>query len=448
MRENIHLISERNEKENKIMELTQNQRKVAEQTRDEYVNLFLDNIKEERRIDKPAFEKGIEWLYYSASLHGKPEIIYCDSWIECMLSIAMFKDNGNSVNRKIIDTINFAVIDNLQNSIHSLGGSSFAFGRIHNAVSTLILNSIWESILDSVKNSFLRFISVAFKNPIVYSVQHMFTDSDKILKYDYPFNSDLTLIQKSVEYAAIKKSLWSLIQKNVTGDIRNFVGMEFINIFNGYALVCGLTQFDMIAYLDFFCKTGMVEPGVFEKYKSFIKSFAFAVYLYENRVFAVQPPRMSLNAQRRLHSTEGPAVRFGDVEGYYFINGRSVPAVIFEKKDQITADLFLNEDNAETKAAIYEVLGHERMMEMLGAETVHTSEIQHANGETETVELIKTRQNFAEIGNQPFAWVKVTCPSSGTNYLLGVEPKYENAAEAVASLSMFASGEYSFNFRT
>ena len=97
---------------------------------------------------------------------------------------------------------------------------------------------------------------------------------------------------------------------------------------------------------------------------------------------------------------------------------------------------------------MYEVLGTEGIMTLLGAETVDAKEIHHANGDVETVELLKTKEVFTELENQPMAWVKMICPSTGTTYLQGVEPKYTDAVEAIASLSPFTKEEYSFNFRS
>ena len=73
--------------------------------------------------------------------------------------------------------------------------------------------------------------------------------------------------------------------------------------------------------------------------------------------------------------------------------------------------------------------------------------IVHKNGDLEEVTLLKTKETFAEIDNQPFAWVKMICPSTGTTYLQGVEPHHKDAIEAIASLSMFSASEYSFDYR-
>jgi hypothetical protein len=309
-----------------LEELTQEHSELMIQVRDEWINRFFDNVKEQRGIDKPLFEDGIAWLYDDIIHKPPPKIIYCDSWVSCLLAIATLEEQ----------------------------------------------HPVEASVGDSVKQ-----------------------------------------------------------------------------LFSQYSYYGDISDFGWVAYCDFFSRIGISKDEKFEKYKSFIKSCPFAIYPYETYVFAIQPPiYIERNGAGRLHSTTGVAVKFRDGSGYYFINGRAVPEWVIENRGKITREQFLKENNAEIKGAIYEVLGQQGIMNLLGAETVDIKTINHANGDAEIVELLKTRDKFREIDNQPFAWVKVVCPSTGTNYLLGVEPHHTDAAEALASLSMFDKNEYSFNYRT
>jgi hypothetical protein len=367
--------------------LTEDQKDLAVQIRDQYLKMFFDSMKEGCGIDKSAFEEGIEWLYKDVFFQENiPEIIYCDSFVDCT---------------KIVNIL--------------IEERKFQTGRPDVSPTCNLCN-------------------LFFQNNLWMPVQYSFDLSTVELLTDSIVNFISNIITER-----IKKPVWDTEPKYFTNSYRISIHSWFYN----------LSKWEFVALYDFASKIAGFESGEFEKYKNIVKSGVFSCYPYNNCLFVIQPPvSVLLNTQGRLHSTEGPAVKFRDGASSYFINGRSVPAWIFEKKERITKNMFLNEENTETKAAIYEVLGQKRMMEMLGAQRVHTSEIQHANGETETVELLKTRDKFPETGDEPFAWVKVTCPSTGTNYLLGVESKYENAAEALASLSMFNNSEYSFNFRT
>lgn len=199
---------------------------------------------------------------------------------------------------------------------------------------------------------------------------------------------------------------------------------------------------------DFFEKINLLDNFNFKQYKKLIRSNVFNAYEYENYVFAIQPPvYIETNLAGRLHSTTQAAVQFRDGSEYYFINGRSIPAWIVNDKSSITKERFMKETDADIKGAIYESIGQQGMLDLLGAKVVDRREIVHANGDREVVELLKTDDLFKEIDNQPFAWVSMCCPSTGTHYLQGVEPHHTNAIEAIASLSPFNAKDYSFNFR-
>jgi hypothetical protein len=160
------------------------------------------------------------------------------------------------------------------------------------------------------------------------------------------------------------------------------------------------------------------------------------------------PSKILRNESNRLHNPSGPAIEFRDGYKQYFINGRAIPAEVFDKAKTLTKKQFLDESNSDFKGAWYEILGQKKMMDLLGAKEVDTKQIVHKNGDIETVTLLKTSDRFPEIDNQPFAWIKMVCPSTGTQYLQGVEPHHDCALEAIASLSPFKKEEYSFNFRS
>ena len=180
-----------------------------------------------------------------------------------------------------------------------------------------------------------------------------------------------------------------------------------------------------------------------------------AIYSELVCVVSKYPKKIYRNASNALHNPIGPSVEWGCYSqatrwDCYYINGRNLPVWIWQKaeKNGFTKEDFLKEANSEVKGGIYEVMGQSKMMTLLGAVEIDKRTIVHKNGDMEEVTLLKTKEKFAEIDNQPFAWVKMICPSTGTTYLQGVEPHHKNAIDAIASLSMFESKEYSFDLRS
>ena len=342
------------------------------ETRDEWINLFFDNVRNKRDIDKPAFEEGIKWLYNDLLKKPTPKIIYCDGWLSCLLTIAILK-NKNLIKK----------------SWASVGAS--------------VWDSVWDLVGASVGDS-------------------------------------------------IRASVWASVRASVgasVGDsIRASVGDSIRASVNEYSSYIDLSNYGWVSFYDFFEKINLLDNFNFKQYKKLIRSNVFNAYEYENYVFAIQPPvYIETNLAGRLHSTTQAAVQFRDGSEYYFINGRSIPAWIVNDKSSITKERFMKETDADIKGAIYESIGQQGMLDLLGAKVVDRREIVHANGDREVVELLKTDDLFKEIDNQPFAWVSMCCPSTGTHYLQGVEPHHTNAIEAIASLSPFNAKDYSFNFR-
>ena len=326
------------------------------ETRDEWINLFFDNVRNKRDIDKPAFEEGIKWLYNDLLKKPTPKIIYCDGWLSCLLTIAILKDKN-------------------------------------------LIKKSWAPVWDSVGA------------PV---------------------------------WASIRASVWDSVGDSVGASVGDSIRASV----NEYSSYIDLSNYGWVSFYDFFEKINLLDNFNFKQYKKLIRSNVFNAYEYENYVFAIQPPvYIETNLAGRLHSTTQAAVQFRDGSEYYFINGRSIPAWIVNDKSSITKERFMKETDADIKGAIYESIGQQGMLDLLGAKVVDRREIVHANGDREVVELLKTDDLFKEIDNQPFAWVSMCCPSTGTHYLQGVEPHHTNAIEAIASLSPFNAKDYSFNFR-
>ena len=418
------------------------------ETRDEWINLFFDNVRNKRGIDKPAFEEGIKWLYNDLLKKPTPKIIYCDGWLSCLLTIAILK------NKNLIKKSWDSAWDSVWASVRdSIGASVWA------SVEAPVKDSVWDSVMDSVKDSVWASVrdSVmdSVKDSVWASVWDSVMDSVEDSVWDSVRDSVWDSVGDSV-MASVGDSVWDSVRDSVMDSIRDSIRasvwdsvMDSIRAsVNEYSSYIDLSNYGWVSFYDFFEKINLLDNFNFKQYKKLIRSNVFNAYEYENYVFAIQPPvYIETNLAGRLHSTTQAAVQFRDGSEYYFINGRPIPAWIVNDKSSITKERFMKETDADIKGAIYESIGQQGMLDLLGAKVVDRREIVHANGDREVVELLKTDDLFKEIDNQPFAWVSMCCPSTGTHYLQGVEPHHTNAIEAIASLSPFNAKDYSFNFR-
>ena len=410
------------------------------ETRDEWINLFFDNVRNKRGIDKPAFEEGIKWLYNDLLEKPTPKIIYCDGWLSCLLAIAILK-NKNLI-KKSWDSVGDSVGDSVWYSVRASVRDS-----VGDSVRDSVKASVWASVGASVRASVRASVWDSVGAPVGASIMASVRASAWASVGASVWASVWDSVGDSVWYsvrASVRDSVGDSVRDSIGDSVRDSV-RDSVNEYSSYI---DLSNYGWVSFYDFFEKINLLDNFNFKQYKKLIRSNVFNAYEYESYVFAIQPPvYIETNLAGRLHSTTQAAVQFRDGSEYYFINGRSIPAWIVNDKSSITKERFMKETDADIKGAIYESIGQQGMLDLLGAKVVDRREIVHANGDREVVELLKTDDLFKEIDNQPFAWVSMCCPSTGTHYLQGVEPHHTNAIEAIASLSPFNAKDYSFNFR-
>jgi len=246
----------------------------------------------------------------------------------------------------------------------------------------------------------------------------------------------------------VRDQVWDQVRDQVRAQVRarNLEFQPFAWIQGG-----SIADYYWVSFYDFFTQIGVIDHAGFNQFKNILLSGIYdMIQLNGYCIVSSLPTKIIRNATGRLHNPTGPAIEFADGYAQYYVNGRALPEWIWEKAaaGEITKEMFLQEPNSEIKGGIYEVLGQKKMMDLLGAVEIDTRTITHKNGDLETVTLLKTEEKFKEIGNNPFAWVKMVCPSTGSQYLQGVEPYHTNAIEAIASLSPFKPEEYSFDLRS
>lgn len=189
------------------------------------------------------------------------------------------------------------------------------------------------------------------------------------------------------------------------------------------------------AYYDVFKELGVIteenSPEYF-KLRRFLDSGIFLTIEFDTHILICEKPVVCLRNNTRLHNTKGYAIEWRNGDGLYFINGRSIEKDVYEKalNRTLTKKEYINETNDETRSAWYEILGPEALMKLLDAGLVDTRKIVHKNGDVETFELYRTKKNDNKILNEPYAWLKRICPSTGTVYLTPTNPAFNDALES------------------
>jgi len=167
--------------------------------------------------------------------------------------------------------------------------------------------------------------------------------------------------------------------------------------------------------------------------KSGVYSAIFSEYLC---IVSKYPKKILIDENDEMHCVVGPAIEWGYDQqttafDCYYIHGRPIEKDVFEKalSGKLTQKEFISQSNDEIRSAWFEILGQEKMLNLLGAELVDSTQVVHRNGEIETIEFYRTKENLNTFRNEPYAWRKVTCPSTGTTYFTPTNPHLDTAID-------------------
>jgi len=142
-----------------------------------------------------------------------------------------------------------------------------------------------------------------------------------------------------------------------------------------------------------------------------------------------------------FHSIDGGAIHWPNYNMYY-INGRRIPEDLFLKtiNKELTFDEFIKLTDENVKGSLItlmkEKFGNEYLMAFLNAKVIDEQTINHSSGYSEVVKLWHTNEKFSflvdinGVENQPYSWLELHCPSTGSMFLIDTSAHFDNAIEA------------------
>ncbi len=218
--------------------------------------------------------------------------------------------------------------------------------------------------------------------------------------------------------------------------------------FLGYGNV---SDYGWVSYYDYYDQLGEEVSQEFKEYRDiYVAAGIYDAVAYEDYFLCCgKPTEIHYNENGRIHRLDGPCIYWGDSDqfGLYAINGRLIEPAFYKKclNDKLTKEEFLGLTNDEHRAAAYMIMGDKKVMALVGAEMVDEIKITHHVGipdsiggdgkfqyrdEVETIALYKTKGKDNKIRKEPYAWLKRTCPSTGTEYYTPSDPKHNDALSA------------------
>lgn len=170
-------------------------------------------------------------------------------------------------------------------------------------------------------------------------------------------------------------------------------------------------------------------------------------WAYENYCFVSdRPEEIKMNDDYQLHSVEGPAISWIDGEKIHYVNGRKISEKYFNSisNKTYTMEYFISESNEEYKstciALMQEKHGDEYLVNFFRQNLqeidtfVDKKDEKYLEGTTGGMNVGVYTLFKGEINNEKIAYVRCYCPSTDRMFFLGVDIKYSNVKDAIASL--------------
>ena len=403
----------------KLEKLTKEQEELMFKTAQEWIDLFNNT----KRINQKDFEEGIKWLYKDLLEKKNPKVLYCESWLEALVTIYVLQNNvGANVWANVMANVGDNVRDNVGDNV---GDNVWA--NVRDNVGDNVGDNVMANVRDNVRANVWANVMANVGDNVRDNVGDNVRDNVGDNVWD---------------------NVWPNVRANVGDNVWDNVGEALKNIFNNYSNeLNSYANFGWSSFYDYFEKIGVLNDEKFRKYKKLIKAGAFQVYEYENFVFAIQPPtKMLRNEEGQLNSIEEKAFEWSDGYGFNYINGFSISEELFEKLKQNTLSLeeFLKEDNEEVKSAIISFIqqkegdeGIYRFFQEYLKEVdtfVDKKEQKYLEGTTGGMNIGVYTLFKGSINDIEIAYVRCYCPSTDRMFFLGVEPTNTNAKDAIASL--------------
>lgn len=333
---------------------------------------------------------------------------------------------GNQIRDRVRDQVLNQVIDQVDNQIDN---------QVDNQVENQVDIQIWDQVIDQVGNQVGNQIRVQIRNQILGQIRDQVKDQSE--------NQIVNQVKDQISNQ-IWNQIWNQIVNQISNQVEDRVKDQKLTYF-AFSSYINYTDFGWCSFYDYFnTEFNIIEKKLSDNFNKIIDfvDHSFMSIQFENLLIISKYPNfISRNSNNDLHNTKRSAVSFKDGYEQFYVNGRFIEKEIFENCQEIESAkiIFQNETNEDIKAAIITIIkenfGNEGLLEMLDAVVIDEQIINHPNNYTEKIRILHSKQKYSFLQNskgklnQPYAWIEMTCPSTGSVYLIDTCPTFKNALE-------------------
>jgi len=188
------------------------------------------------------------------------------------------------------------------------------------------------------------------------------------------------------------------------------------NVYHDVGWRGSISDYNTIAYFDFFEKVGVVKDENFNQWRSLTEAGMFQSIQFNTHCICCEMPiEIHRNNEFLLHNPEGMAIKWKDGYGLYFWRGVAVEEKIIMHPESITKEEILQVDNAEVRRCHREILGANRYYDIISDGKGLTVVDEDTDNQGYTMKLYETTLKDKVI-NKVVQFLEVIDPSTGRVY--------------------------------
>ena len=161
--------------------------------------------------------------------------------------------------------------------------------------------------------------------------------------------------------AQVRDQVWDQVRDQVWDQVRDQVR---------YNAAYGSHDATLASWIRAFASLGVVLPAAAATLATICETVGWWWPFERAAVLTERPNLLCRDASGRLHSTEGPALRYPDGWAIHAVGGVRVPEWVIERKHEITPGKIRAEQNAEVRRVMVKLYGLDRYVADVGAVVV------------------------------------------------------------------------------
>jgi DNA-binding FadR family transcriptional regulator len=394
--------------------------------------------------------KAVNWNYEFCGFK-KPMILVAENPLEAQLLFNFVKqfikkDNqlDSQLHSQLYSQLYSQLDKQLGNQLDKQLGNQLD-SQLYNQLGNQLRNQLGNQLNSQLRNQLYNQLYNQLGNQLNSQLRNQL-DSQLYSQLDKQLGNQLD----SQLYNQLRNQLGNQLGNQLRNQLRNQLGNQLDKYNDDYLFTLNVYSDAYYSWFEFMRREFKLALSINDDFQ---KCFTLqresgiysAIFSEALCVISKYPKKVHRNESGELHNTKDCAVEWGSFspqtvfDGQY-VNGRSIEKKWFDKANSsLSLEEFNSINNEDIRAGIVSIIkenkGDQGLMEFLGAIEIDQSLVNHKNGYKETLRLYKTKYRFIEAcdrngnTNKPYAWINMTCPSTGQSYLISTCPEFNNAVE-------------------